>query len=264
MSCVCSMFSGSISVTGGHRASSREEETWEPLLSLSRRRQRGGNSPRGGSEGTASRGALPAAAALPPPPPPPPPPPAGKCSSLKPPEPLRQVESEAPIGTFRSTGSEQAGRRLWPPGTGCHCDARRQPRRRLWHWALGSRWENPGGRQRELRLSWALWAGTWTVTAARVLRRWGAHRGHRRCWEEGQGYWNEDVKGAAGEGSQEGATRAGKWRQRESPPYGGKSSAALWLQWQKALSPEEKLQIFSRRDFGTKCNRCSLLSSYRL
>lgn len=136
MSCVCSMFSGSISVTGGHRASSRKEETWEPLLSLSRRRHRGGNSPRGGSEGTASRGALPAAAATPPPP-------AGKCSSLKPPKPLRQVESEAPIGTFRSTGSEQAGRRLWPPGTGCHCDARRQPRRRLWQLGSGQQVGEP-------------------------------------------------------------------------------------------------------------------------
>lgn len=131
------MFSGSISVTGGHRASSRKEETWEPLLSLSRRRHRGGNSPRGGSEGTASRGALPAAAATPPPPP------AGKCSSLKPPKPLRQVESEAPIGTFRSTGSEQAGRRLWPPGTGCHCDARRQPRRRLWQLGSGQQVGEP-------------------------------------------------------------------------------------------------------------------------
>lgn len=75
--------------------------------------------------------------------PPPPPPPAGKCSSLKPPKPLRQVESEAPIGTFRSTGSEQAGRRLWPPGTGCHCDARRQPRRRLWQLGSGQQVGEP-------------------------------------------------------------------------------------------------------------------------
>lgn len=73
----------------------------------------------------------------------PPAPPAGKCSSLKPPKPLRQVESEAPIGTFRSTGSEQAGRRLWPPGTGCHCDACRQPRRRLWQLGSGQQVGEP-------------------------------------------------------------------------------------------------------------------------
>lgn len=258
MSCVCSMFSGSISVTGGHRASSCKEETWEPLLSLSRRRHRGGNSPRGGSEGTASRGALPAAAATPPPHPQVSAAPWSHPSPWDRWSPKLLLAHSGQLAVNRQAGV--SGHRE-PGATVTHADNRGGG---FGNWALGSRWENPGGRQRELRLSWALWAGTWTVTAARVLRRWGAHRGHRRCWEEGQGYWNEDVKGAAGEGSQEGATRAGKWRQRESPRYGGKSSAALWLQWQKALSPEEKLQIFSRRDFGTKCNRCSLLSSYRL